>query len=176
MAFNNIIDRISESLDVKKYSFGIFLDLSIAFDNIDHRILLQKLQVYGISGCVLKWFCSYVTDRSHVSVLMIYALLFLQIKCGVPQGSILGPLLFITYINDIVNSSHLFQFIMFAYDTNLFASHCNLDELLKTVNQEIEKISNWLKINKLSLNIEKKTITLFFIIDKGKSPLGYYLS
>ena len=72
-----------------------------------------------------------------------------------PQAPVLGPLLFIIYINDIVKTSYLFLFIMFADDTNLFASHSNLEELLKIVNQEIAKISNWLKINKLSLNVEK---------------------
>ena len=88
-------------------------------------------------------------------------LYFLQIRCDVPQGSILGPLLFIIYINVIVKWSYLFQFIMFADDTNLFASHSNVDELLKIVNQEIAKISNWLKINKLSLNVEKTHCIIF---------------
>ena len=92
-----------------------------------------------------------------------------QMRCS--SGIHSDPLLFITYINDIVKSSHLFQFIMFADDPNLFASHSNLDELLKMTNQELEKISNWFKINKLSRNVEKP-ITLFFIIDKRKSPLG----
>ena len=90
-----------------------------------------------------------------------------QMQCS--QGSIRGPLLFIMYVNDIVKTSYLFQFIIFANDTNLFDSHSNLDELLKIVNQEIAKISNWLKINKLSLNVEKPII-LFFIIDKENSP------
>ena len=126
--------------------------------------------MYGIRGCALK-FCSYLTDRSQCVCIDDICSTFLQIKYGVPQGSILGPLLFIIYINDIVKTSYLFQFVMFADDTNLFASHSNLDELLKIVNQEIAKISNWLKINKLSLNVEKKH-SIFFIIDKRKFPLG----
>ena len=117
-----------------------------AFDTIDHRILLQKFQVYSIRGCALKWFCSYLTDRSQCVCIDDIWSTFLQIKCGVPQGSILGPMLFIIYINDILKSSYLFQFIMFADDTNLFASHSNLGELLTIVNQEIAKISNGLKI------------------------------
>ena len=98
---------------------------------------------------MVSWFCSYLTDRSQCVCIDDTRSTFLQIKCGVPHGSIIGPLLFIIYINDNVKSLHLFQFIMFADDTYLFASHANLDELLQIVNQKIEKISNWLKINKL---------------------------
>ena len=97
-----------------------------------------------------------------------------RLKFDFEMGSILGPRIFIIYINDIVKSSYLFQFIMFEDDTNLFASHSNLDELLKIVNQEIAKISDRLKIYKLSLKVEKP-ITLFFIIDKRKFLLGLKL-
>ena len=144
MALLNIIDQISESLDVKKYSIGMFWDFSKAFDTIDHRILLQKLQVYGIRGCALKLFCSYLTDRSQCICIDNTCSTCLQIKCSVSQGFILGPLLFIININDIVKTSYLFQ--LFADDTNLFSSHSNLDELLQIINQEIAEISNWLKL------------------------------
>ena len=85
MALLNIIDQISESQDVKKYSIGIFLDLSRAFDTIDHRILLQKLQVYGIRGCALKWFCSFLADRLQYACIDDIFSTLLQIKCGVPH-------------------------------------------------------------------------------------------
>ena len=154
----------------KNIPLAFFWGISKAFNTIDNRILLQKLQVYGIRGCALKWFCSYLSDRSQCVCIDDICSTFLQIKCGIPQGSILGPLLFNIYINDIVKTSHLFQFI-FADDTNLFASHSNLDELLKIVNQESAKISNWLKINKLSLNVEKPHYIIFHNRHK-KIPLG----
>jgi hypothetical protein len=136
MALLNVIDQISEEMDNKKYSIGIFLDLSKAFDTIDHSILLKKLEIYGIRGVALKWFSNYLLNRSQCVAINDVISLPNDIKCGVPQGSILGPVLFILYINDIVRVSKLLQFVMFADDTNLFFSHKNLDTLVQTVNNE----------------------------------------
>jgi hypothetical protein len=86
----------------------------------------------------------------------------MSVKCGVPQGSILGPLLFILFINDIINTSKLIEFIMFADDTNLFFKHTNLKTLYEFVNNELVKISKWFKLNKLSLNIKKKKNYIIF--------------
>ena len=123
--------------------------------------MFKKLNNYEVRGAALNWFDSYLSNRSQCVCLGSVYSNFSGIKCGVPQGSILGPLLFIIYINDIVNSSTLLTFIMFADDTNLFASNKNLDILIKENNIEVDKVSLWLKINKLSLNIKKTQFILF---------------
>jgi len=103
----------------------------------------------------LHWFASYLSNRSQSVEINGNFSQFKQITCGVPQGSIIGPFLFILYINDIISSSSVMKFILFADDTNLFFSHRSLDRLISTVNQELINIANWLNINKLSLNVNK---------------------
>jgi len=161
MALLQLIDDISKEMDNRNHTIGIFIDLSKAFDTIDHKLLLKKMEFYGIRGIALQWFTSYLTNRKQfVSVNNVDSNL-LPITCGVPQGSILGPLLFILYINDIINSSNLANFIMFADDTNIFFKHPNWDILLNMVNEELYEISRWFKLNKLSLNIKKTNYIIF---------------
>jgi len=161
MALLNIIEHITSELDNNSYTLGIFIDLSKAFDTIDHKLLLYKLEHYGIRGIALEWFKNYLSDRTQTVEIDDSQSSIMPVTCGVPQGSILGPLLFLLYINDIVNSSLIFKFILFADDTNLLLSNENIDELIKTANSEIQKISDWLKVNKLSLNIKKTHFMLF---------------
>ena len=138
----------------------MFLDFKKAFDTVDHRILLRKLYAYGIRGNILKWFESYLTDRSQYVAYCGVESKVLPIICGVPQGSILGPLLFIIYMDDICNVSHLGT-ILYADDTSVVANDKNLDKLLQILNDELHKLSIWLKANKLSLNINKTYYILF---------------
>lgn len=146
---------------------GIFVDLSKAFDTVDHLILLRKLELYGITGVNNSWFKNYLTNRKQfIQINNNKKTDLLHIKCGVPQGSILGPLLFILYVNDLKNASKLLDPIMFADDTNLFLSHKNIKVLFNTMNTELNKIKNWFISNKLSLNAKKTNYTLFHSLTK----------
>lgn len=161
MALLDFYDKISKAVDDKKYAVGVFIDLKKAFDTIDHDILLKKMYHYGIRGVSLNWFKSYLTNRFQFVHLNDVCSDYKQITCGVPQGSVLGPLLFLLYINDITNCSDILHFILFADDTNLLHSDCSLDNLISVVNSELDKLSCWFKANKLSLNLEKTNFIMF---------------
>ena len=127
--------------------------LSKAFGTVDHIILIAKLENYGIKGINLLWFKSYLENRKLFLQYDISSPSYKSIICGVPQGSILGPLLFLIYFS--------FQTQLCWQIVNLFYFHQNINDLFSTVNSELECINQWFKANKLSLNIEKTKYTLF---------------
>ena len=160
-AILNFINHVATAIDDHLHTIGIFLDLSKAFDTIDHEILLHKLSHYGIRGTALDWFSSYLSGRQQFVSINGHNSNYNKIACGVPQGSLLGPLLFILYINDFQNSSDVLSFILFADDTSVFLSHKNPVTLLDTINTELKFIYEWICCNKLSLNVQKTQCMLF---------------
>ena len=152
-------------MTIKRFGCGIFIDLQKAFDTVNHKILLLKLEHYhyhwNIRGCVLEWFRSYSSERKQYFSVNGSNSNLLSITCGVPQGSVLGPLLFLIYINDLPNVSKKLTFYLFADDTNIYCESKNVSDLMRTVNKELRSVKKWLDANKLSLNIDKTNYIIF---------------
>ena len=161
LALSYLIDKIVMEYEKGNSVLGIFIDFSKAFDTINHAILLKKLHNCGIRGVALKWIQDYLSNRSQFVHFNNFSSNVESIRCGVPQGSILGPLLFLLYVNDIVNiSSRLFS-VLFADDTNMFISGRNIDEMIDVMNNELVRLVTWLNANRLSLNVNKTHYVIF---------------
>lgn len=174
LAILEVVDRITYDMDKGKTPINIFMDLSKAFDSINHEILLEKLNMYGLKGVSLSLIQNYLYNRKQYVQIGDIKSELLPITTGVPQGSILGPLFFIIYINDISFSSQLFKFIIYADDTTLYTA-LQYDKDFSTqseamLNMELQKISRWIKLNKLSLNISKTKCMMFHRTQKKIVP------
>jgi len=160
-AITELVGNILKGFDKKEVTLSIFLDLSKAFDTIDHSILLNKLEHYGIRGLPLQWLKSYLSGRRHYVEYKGVKSDLMSVSCGVPQGSVLGPLLFIIYTNDLANVSKLISTILFADDTTLYCTGKDLNILVNNVNRSLIDVVDWFRANKLSLNICKTNFILF---------------
>ena len=161
MALIVLIDKIVSAIDKGEVVIGIFLDLKKAFDTVNHNILLQKLHKLGIRGVAHKWLSDYLCNRQQFVSFDGVDSKYEKIICGVPQGSILGPLLFLLYVNDMANVSDLLVPIVFADDTNIFLSGKNVNETINIFNIELCNVIEWLSANQLSLNIAKTHYMVF---------------
>ena len=157
----DIVERIRIAVDKGEFACGVFVDFQKAFDTVDHNILISKLEHYGIRGLACQWFKSYLSDRyQYVKVGNAKSILKL-IKHGVPQGSVLGPLLFLLYINDLhtaINSSETFHF---ADDTHLLNFSKKIEALCSKVSADLRSLICWLNANKISLNVQKTEFIIF---------------
>ena len=160
-AIISLVDNIEKAIDNGKVACGVFIDLQKAFDTVDHNILLQKLHHYGIRGIANEWFKSYLSERKQFVSINGFNSDFKIVNCGVPQGSVLGSLLFLLYINDFHNAIKFSAPFHFADDTGLLNIQNSVKDINKTLNKDLKQLSFWLSANKIALNVAKTEVILF---------------
>ena len=160
-ALINITENIRKVLDDGNIGCGIFVDLQKAFDTVDHQILFPKLNHYGIRGVSNDWFNSYLSNRNQYVSINGYESGLAALNCGVLQESVLGPLLFLLYINDLNQAIKFCKVHHFADDTNLLCLSNSIKKLNKLVNADLKHLANWLNANKISLNVKKTEMVIF---------------
>ena len=160
------INNITKNLENGLSSITVFLDLSRAFDTVNFEILLRKLHSYGIQGVANDLIKSYLSNRSQSVLANGFSSTYLPITSGVPQGSILGPLLFLIYVNDLDRVSQNLSFILYADDTTVTVSGSNPLMLTELLNEELSKLNTWFIANRLSLNVSKTKYQFYSNVDK----------
>ena len=161
MAVLDMVEKVKDAWEQGNVAIGVLIDLKKAFDTVDHSILLAKLEHYGIRGTAYKLMDSYLTNRTQYVQYDGYESERGPLSCGVPQGSVLGPLFFLIYVNDMVKACPELELVLFADDTNIFAQDKDPKELFRRVNLGLDSLSKWFRCNKLTLNL-KKTEYIFF--------------
>ena len=154
LGITTLYDKLLTNLSENKVTFSLFLDLKKAFDSVNHPILLKKLYHYGFRGHVFNLLQSYLSNRRICTMIERKTSKLCSVNCGFPEGSVLGPLLFLLYVNDLPYVSK-FKVTLFADDTNLHLSHNNIKSLQIQTAKEVDKINNWNNANKLTINYKK---------------------
>ena len=167
------LENLKSAIDDGKITCAVFLDFSKAFDTINHQILLDKLYKYVIRGLPHAWFSSYITNRKQFVKVGNTESSLKTITCGVPQGSTLGPLLFLLYINDLPESSKKLIFRIFADDTNIFYSSKDPEQLQRVINEELGNVLKYCTANKLSINFKK---THYMLITSPRKKVDVQVS
>lgn len=157
---------ILSALHNHNVAVSVFIDIKKAFDTVSHSILLMKLEAYGVRSGALEFFKSYLSSRQQQVVLKQFKSAYQTVTCGVPQGSVLGPLLFSLFINDLPNAIQCSQILMYADDTALIFTGNSLESIENPINNELQRISTWFRNNHLTLNTEKLNM-LFFVQNKS---------
>jgi hypothetical protein len=161
VAISNFVENVYNELNLKNHVFSVFIDYRKAFDTVSHSILISKLFRYGIRGIPLNLMSSYLSNREQLVKIGNSKSRVRTVTCGVPQGSVLGPLLFLLYINDLPLVSNSSKFTLFADDTAVSCSNTDYDVAVGTTNEQIALIYDWTISNKLSLNASKTYALLF---------------
>ena len=163
LATIKLVDYLVKNMDENFIPCAIYLDLSKAFDTLNFDILINKLKFYGIVGTPLKLLDNYLKNRHQFVDFENTKSDLQEIRTGVPQGSILGPLFFSICINDLIKSSNLFNYLMYADDTTLYFNLEDIDSvnMNESINIHLENINVWLKLNKLTVNVSKTKFMIF---------------
>ena len=156
-----MIKDILKGFEENKITIAVFLDLTKAFDCVNHKILIKKLKYYGIDNTAIKWFKDYLTDRKQYVSFKGTNSNTVEIDIGVPQGSILGPVVFLIYINDFCGIVPSGKQILFADDANYYEIGSNFSDVHERINRNLKLIVKWFKANKLAINLIKSEAMLF---------------
>ena len=162
-AVTEFIEKVIKCFEKGELTLGIFLDLSKAFDTISHEIVLEKMERYGVRGIALKWFKSYLKDQEHYVKFNGSCSNKQKVEIGVPQGSVLGPLLFLIYTNDLHKCLKSSSSIIFTDDTTVYSTGKDIELLFDNLKEDMSYLINWFKANKLSLNLSKTNYILSLI-------------